>query len=146
MKHWMPNLEEEHMLKKRNVFLALSAGLAILILVACAKDVTKPGNAVSLTGDPVAGKVVYEAYCKSCHGPAGTGGIANPGSDDGTVPELKPIDNDFKDATAMDVVIEHGSTPSGVNTAIKMPAFGDEGTLKPQQIANVIAYVLQINK
>jgi mono/diheme cytochrome c family protein len=90
--------------------------------------------------------VVYDAYCKSCHGPAGTGGITNPGSDDGTVPELKPIDNDFKDATAMDLVVEHGSTPGGEDTVTKMPAFGDEGTLKPQQIADVIAYVLQINK
>jgi len=146
MKYWMPDLEEEHMIKKRNVFFALIVGLAIVILAACAKDVTKPGKAVNLTGDPAAGKVVYDAYCKSCHGPAGTGGVANPGSDDGTVPELKPIDNDFKDATAMDVVIEHGSTPEGVDTTSKMPAFGDEGTLKPQQIADVIAYILQINK
>jgi mono/diheme cytochrome c family protein len=142
----MLNFQEEHMLKKRNVFVALTIGLVFLILAACAKDVTKPGKAVNLTGDPAAGKVVFDAYCKSCHGPAGAGGVANPGSDDGTVPELKPIDNDFTDATAMDVVIEHGSTPSGVDTASKMPAFGDEGTLKPQQIADVIAYILQINK
>ena len=142
----MPTLEKEHMLNKRYLLLALAAGLAILILAACAKDVTKPGKAVGLTGDPLAGKVVYDAYCKSCHGTAGTGGIVNPGTDDGTVPELKPIDNDFKDATAMDVVIEHGSTPEGADTASKMPAFGDEGALKPQQIADVIAYILQINK
>jgi len=134
------------MLKKRNVLMALTVGLVLLILAACAKDITKPGKAVNLTGDPAAGKVVYDGYCKSCHGPAGIGGVANPGSDDGTVPELKPIDIDFKDATAMDLVIEHGSTPEGVETASKMPAFGDEGALKPQQIADVISYVLQINK
>jgi mono/diheme cytochrome c family protein len=134
------------MLKKRKTFFALTVVLVFMILAACAKDITKPGKAVNLTGDPVAGKVVYDAYCKSCHGPAGTGGITNPGSDDGTVPELKPIDNDFKDATAMDLVVEHGSTPGGEDTVTKMPAFGDEGTLKPQQIADVIAYVLQINK
>ena len=134
------------MLKKRKTFFVLTVVLVFMILAACAKDITKPGKAVNLTGDPVAGKVVYDAYCKSCHGPAGTGGITNPGSDDGTVPELKPIDNDFKDATAMDLVVEHGSTPGGEDTVTKMPAFGDEGTLKPQQIADVIAYVLQINK
>ena len=134
------------MLKKRKTFFALTVVLVFMILAACAKDITKPGKAVNLTGDSVAGKVVYDAYCKSCHGPAGTGGITNPGSDDGTVPELKPIDNDFKDATAMDLVVEHGSTPGGEDTVTKMPAFGDEGTLKPQQIADVIAYVLQINK
>jgi mono/diheme cytochrome c family protein len=137
---------EVHMLKNRNVFFALAAVLAVLILAACTKDNTKPGKAVNLVGDPAAGKAVYDAYCKSCHGPAGTGGVANPGSDDGTVPELNPIDDDFKDATALDLVIEHGSTPEGAATASKMPAFGDEGTLKPQQIADVIAYILQINK
>jgi len=134
------------MLKKRTAIVALIVGLVVLILAACAKDITKPGEAVNLTSDPVAGMVVFDDYCKSCHGPAGTGGVYNPGSDDGTVPELKQIDMDFKDATAMDLVIEHGSTPEGADTATKMPAFGDEGTLKPQQIADVIAYVLQINK
>ena len=134
------------MLKKRKTFFALTVVLVFMILAACAKDITKPGKAVNLTGDPVAGKVVFDGYCKSCHGPAGTGGIANPGSDDGTVPELKPIDMDFNDATAMDLVIEHGSTPEGEDTATKMPAFGDEGSLKPQQIADVIAYVLELNK
>ena len=133
--------------RKQNYFIAFIVGLVVLILAACgAKDVTKPGKAVNLIGDPLAGKVVYDGYCKSCHGPAGTGGVVNPGSDDGTVPELNPIDMDFKDATAMDLVIEYGSTPGGENTASKMPAFGDEGTLKPQQIADVIAYVLDINK
>ncbi|MGA2488986.1 MAG: cytochrome c [Anaerolineales bacterium] len=135
------------MVEKRNAYVILVVGLVVLILAACsAKDITKTGKAVNLTGDPVAGKVVYDGYCKSCHGPAGIGGVVNPGSDDGTVPELKPIDQDFKDATAMDLVIEHGSTPEGEASASKMPAFGDEGTLKPQQIADVIAYILDLNK
>jgi mono/diheme cytochrome c family protein len=135
------------MLKQKKYFIVMAVALVVLILAACgAKDITKPGKAVNLTGDPVAGQQVYDGYCKSCHGPAGTGGIANPGSDDGTVPELKPIDMDFNDATAMDLVIEHGSTPEGESTASKMPAFGDEGSLKPQQIADVIAYILQLNK
>jgi len=134
------------MLKQKKYFVGMAVALVVLALVACGKDITKPGKAVNLTGDPVAGKVVYEGFCKSCHGPAGTGGIANPGSDDGTVPELNPIDMDFKDATAMDLVIEHGSKPEGADTVTKMPAFGDEGSLKPQQIADVIAYILSINK
>ena len=131
------------MLKQKMLFVVLAA----MLLTACGvKDVTKPGKAVNLTGDAMAGKQIYNGYCKSCHGTEGTGGVSNPGSDDGTVPELKPIDMDFKDATAMDLVIEHGSTPAGEDTATKMPAFGDEGTLKPQQIADVIAYILSINK
>ena len=133
--------------KKRVIILAFTIALLVMLLAACAsKDVTKPGKAVTLTGDPAAGQVVFNSYCKSCHGPAGTGGVVNPGSDDGTVPELAPIDMDFKDATAMDLVIEHGSKPEGADTVTKMPAFGDEGTLQPQQIADVIAYVLSLNK
>ena len=135
------------MKRKANIIIIIAVCLSVLILAACApKDLTKPGKAVTLTGDPAAGQVVYNSYCKSCHGPAGTGGVVNPGSDDGTIPELAPIDMDFKDATAMDLVIEHGSKPEGADTVTKMPAFGDEGTLKPQQIADVIAYVLSLNK
>ena len=133
-------------MKKKILVLVLILVIVSVLLVACGKDVSKPGKAVSLTGDPAAGQKIYEGYCKSCHGPAGTGGIANPGSDDGTVPELNPIDMDFKDATAMDLVIEHGSKPEGADTVTRMPAFGDEGSLKPQQIADVIAYVLSLNK
>jgi mono/diheme cytochrome c family protein len=133
--------------KKRNIFVALTVGLIVLILAACgAKDVTKPGKALNLTGDPVAGKVVYDGYCKSCHGPDGTGGVANPGSEDGTVPALTPIDEEeFGTALALDLIIEHGSVLEGENVS-SMPAFGDKGTLKPQQIADVIAYILEINK
>ncbi|HTX91076.1 MAG TPA: cytochrome c [Anaerolineales bacterium] len=120
--------------------------LVAMFLAACGKDVTKPGKAVSLTGDPAAGKVIYDGYCKSCHGVAGAGGVANPGSDDGTVPELAPIDMDIRTAAAMDLYIEHGSKPEGADTATRMPAFGDEGTLAPQQIADVISYVLSLNK
>jgi mono/diheme cytochrome c family protein len=135
------------MLGKRNTLFALTVGLIVLILTACAgKDVTKPGKAVNLTGDPVAGKVVYNIYCKSCHGPDGTGGVANPGSEDGTVPALAPIDEEeFGTVLTLDLMIEHGSKLEGDDVS-DMPAFGDEGTLKPQQIANVIAYILEINK
>jgi mono/diheme cytochrome c family protein len=133
--------------KNKKLFVGIAVALAALILVACgAKDVTKPGKAVDLTGDPVAGKVVYEGYCKSCHGVDGGGGIPNPGATDVTIPELKPITEEFNTVASMDLPIEHGSTPEGEATAKKMPAFGDEGKLKPQQIADVIAYILSINK
>jgi len=135
------------MLGKRNTLFALTVGLIVLILTACGgKDVTKPGKAVNLTGDPVAGKVVYNNYCKSCHGPDGTGGVANPGSEDGTVPALTPInEEEFGTVLTLDLMIEHGSKLEGDDVS-DMPAFGDEGTLKPQQIADVIAYILEINK
>jgi mono/diheme cytochrome c family protein len=111
-----------------------------------------PGPAVELTGNVAAGKVVFEANCVKCHPGEGKGGIANPGSDDGTVPALNPIDEtlvstDYKAfATNLDLFLEHGSTPSGPSPVFSMPNWGDSGKLKPQQIADVIAYVISLNK
>jgi mono/diheme cytochrome c family protein len=131
--------------KKHTLFVTLIVFLSAMILAACGAK-TGTGEAVNLTGDPVAGKQVYDGYCASCHGPEGAGGVANPGSDDGTVPALKPLDEEFNSVAAMDLVIEHGSIPDGDDSATAMTAFGDKGLLKPQQIADVIAYILELNK
>lgn len=111
-----------------------------------------PGQAVDLTGDATAGAQVYVDNCQKCHGDQGKGGVDNPGSEDVTIPALNPIDStivssDTKTfATNIDLFIEHGSTPPGTNPAKVMTAFGDEGKLTPQQIADVIAYVISLNK
>ena len=63
------------------------------------------------------------------------GGVDNPGSDDGTVPPLNPIDETLISADPqvyaynLDLFIEHGSTPEGDNPQQTMPAWGDEGKL-----------------
>lgn len=133
---------------KKNNLLHLISGLFIIVLFlsACGVDKTKPGTAVNLTGDPVAGKTVYDATCAKCHGAAGAGGVANPGSKDGTVPALVPIDAAFNTVTTMDVEIQHGSTPEGSNPSLTMAAYGDKKILTQQQIADVIAYILSLNK
>ncbi len=111
-----------------------------------------PGQAVDLQGDATSGATIYVDKCKECHGDEGKGGIENAGSADGTIPELNPIDStmvssDYKTfATNIDLFIEHGSTPEGTNVAKVMTAFGDEGKLTPQQIADVTAYVISLNK
>jgi mono/diheme cytochrome c family protein len=111
-----------------------------------------PGKAIDLTGDATAGATVFKDSCVECHGEEGKTGIANPGSDDGTVPSLNPIDpglvsSDAKTfATNIDLFIEHGSTPEGDNPAKSMTAFGDQKKLTDQQIADVIAYVMSLNK
>ncbi len=111
-----------------------------------------PGDAVNLTGDATAGLVVYTDNCTKCHGEQGKVGIENPGSDDGTVPSLNPIDETLvsKDnktfATNIDLFIEHGSTPEGDNPAKLMDAYGDKKILTSQQIADVIAYIISLNK
>ena len=59
-----------------------------------------PGPALQLTGDPVAGKQIFVDNCQKCHGENGVGGVQNPGSDDGTIPELNPIDDTMVSADA----------------------------------------------
>jgi mono/diheme cytochrome c family protein len=111
-----------------------------------------PGEAVTLKGDPAEGEKIYVANCIPCHNTQGQGGILNPGSDDGTVPALNPIDptlisgNYSTFAYNIDLFIQHGSTPAGSNPTLKMPAWGDENKLTQQNIADVIAYLISLNK
>ena len=110
-----------------------------------------PGAALNLAGNVTAGQEVFVANCQKCHGPQGQGGVNNPGSDDGTVPPLNPIDSTLANseqpvfAFNMDLFIEHGSTPSGSSPQLTMPAWGDQKKLTDQQIADVMAYVISLN-
>ncbi len=109
------------------------------------------GPALNLKGDATAGATVFEK-CVVCHGKDGKGGQANPGSIAGTIPPLNPIapyikgSNDKEFATNLDLFIEHGGKPAGSSPARSMLAFGDRGLLTPQQCADVIAYVMSLNK
>ena len=111
-----------------------------------------PGPAIDLTGDATSGQQIFATNCQTCHNAEGKGGIPNPGSGDGTVPMLNPIDPTIKDpdpktfATNLDLFIEHGSTPEGPNPTFSMPPWGDKKALNPQQIADVIAYLISLNK
>jgi mono/diheme cytochrome c family protein len=111
-----------------------------------------PGDAINLTGDKSAGEKVFSDNCQVCHGPQGTDNVENPGSDDGTVPPLNPIDptlisSDYQTfAYNLDLFLQNGSTPAGVNPTFTMPAWGAKGDLTQQQIADVIAYVISLNQ
>lgn len=110
-----------------------------------------PGPALGLVGDPQRGAQVF-VNCVPCHGNQGKGGVVNAGSTDGTVPTLNPIDPTIanKDlqvfAYNVDLFVEHGSTPDGPSPALKMPPWGDSKGLTPQQIADVISYVISLNQ
>ncbi len=110
-----------------------------------------PGPAINLTGSADSGKQIFAANCVPCHAAEGKGGNPNPGSTDGSIPALNPIDPtmanaDYKTfATNVDLFIEHGSTPEGVSPTYSMPAWGDKKVLNPQQIADVIAYIISLN-
>jgi len=111
-----------------------------------------PGQALNLTSNSTSGQMVYIANCQKCHGPQGQGGVNNPGSSDGTVPPLNPIDPTIVNSDPLafaynvDLFIEHGSTPGGTKPQLTMPAWGDQKKLTDQQIADVIAFVLNLNK
>lgn len=142
-------------------------GLVIILLTACGggaaddSGVARPsvpgdaGEAVNLTGDPVAGKQIFDTNCPICHGVDGKGGVENPGSDDGTVPALNPAEPDLWNsdyqtfAYNADLYIEHGSMPDHSDPNVlppkRMIAWGDSGVLKPQDIADVIAYIYSLN-
>ncbi len=112
----------------------------------------QPGQAINLVGDANSGAGIYRTKCQECHGADGKGGQANPGSSDGTIPALNPIDPQIKgtDAKAfalnVDLYLEHGSQPEGDHPLKTMMGYGDQKLLTPQQIADVIAYVMSLNK
>ena len=153
-------------MSKKIVAFSISFLIITILLAACGSPATQapqgplqpdvpnpggPGEAINLTGDPAAGAGVFEK-CAGCHGSEGKGGQSNPGSDAGKIPALNPVNPALKSADAkafatnLDLFIEHGGTPTGSNPTRSMPAFGDKKMLTPQQIADVIAYVISLNK
>ena len=114
-----------------------------------------PSVAVNTIGSAEHGAVLYVAYCQECHGPQGKGGVPNPLSADGTVPELNPIDPEIKGKTTaafaagLDEFLQNGSVPDGAKPAddpkYKMPSFGNTFAMSQPQIANVEAYVMKLN-
>jgi len=111
-----------------------------------------PGEAIKLPGHANVGEQIFTARCAACHGEQGKQGIPNPGSEDGSVPPLNPIDSTLVSADAtvfatnLDLFIEHGSKPAGKFPVISMPPWGDKKLLSPQEIADVIAYLIGLNK
>ena len=109
------------------------------------------GQAARVIGNKERGAVLFKDYCSSCHGPKGTLGMLNPGSDEGKVPQLNPIQRELYSrdpktfAANIDRFIQHGSIPSGNSPSLSMFAFGDTNTLTQQEIANVEAYVMSVN-
>ena len=116
-----------------------------------AGDHGAPGKAAYIIGSAERGAEVFKKNCSPCHGPEGVTTVLNPGSADGKVPNLNPIEREHYSADAqtfaenIDSYIQHGAVPAGPNPAIRMPVFGDTSTLTQQEIANVEAYILQLN-
>lgn len=141
--------------------IALMALVALVSFVpalpAAAEDIARPSNsggpgaAATMTGDVAAGAKLFASNCQGCHGVEGKGGVPNPGSTDGTVPPLNPIDPTLvnKDAKTfaynVDLFLQNGSTPEGPKPAISMPAWGADKMLTQKELADLIAYVMSLN-
>jgi len=117
-------------------------------------DITGAGPASTIHGNPAVGATKFATVCASCHGDRGAAGVANPGSDDGTVPTLNPIDPGFVEdsngdaatfARELDAFVQHGSRPGGKSPLISMPGFGDHKLVSQADIADIEAYVMQLN-
>ncbi|HEX7504486.1 MAG TPA: c-type cytochrome, partial [Syntrophales bacterium] len=109
------------------------------------------GFAVSIIGSADHGELLFEQTCTACHGQRGSGKVPNPGSSDGSVPSLNPVDKDIFNADpkmfaeTIDRYIQHGSRPEGPSPSLVMLPFGDTRALTQQQIADVEAYVMKLN-
>lgn len=130
------------------------AGAAALPAPAAATTVGpqgSPGTAVTIIGSADHGAILFEKSCSSCHGRAGKGKIANPGSTDGTIPSLNPIAADEYSpdpgtfVMKIDRYLQHGSRPAGPKPQFSMPPFGKTNVLTQQQIADLEAYILSLN-
>lgn len=131
---------------------AVSTGATPLALPEVnAASVLVPGKAAFVIGSAKHGAVLFEKNCGSCHGPRGGEKVPNPGSREGFVPVIQPIDralyNDDPQlfAIAVDLIIQHGSIPEGPNPALIMPAFGDTQAMTQQEISNLEAFILEVN-
>ena len=89
-----------------------------------------------------AGKAVFRTNCATCHG-SGAAGVAGKG-----YPNL--LDNDWLwggDVTAIHATITHGirNTNDPDARLSQMPSFGVDELLTPEQIGDVVEYVLQMS-
>ncbi|HMK48950.1 MAG TPA: cytochrome b N-terminal domain-containing protein [Thermodesulfovibrionales bacterium] len=109
------------------------------------------GQAADIVGSADRGELLFKMECQACHGPLGKDKVPNPGSTDGTVPPLNPVDRELYNrdpaqfARNIDMFLQHGSVPEGPGPQLRMPAFGDSNSLTQQQISNAEAYILSLN-
>jgi mono/diheme cytochrome c family protein len=134
----LPYTEEDTVSQRRLLLVSVAAALALVAGAAgCGGDdddaegseappATDTAGA-GAEGDAAAGKTVFTDNCGSCHT------LADAGTSGNTGPNLDDLQPDFE--TVQQQVTSGGGA---------MPAFGDDGLLTDQQIADVSAYVSSV--
>jgi mono/diheme cytochrome c family protein len=123
-------------------------GLFVLTaLTTLADSSPSPGTSPSeapLPGDPVKGQQLYStAGCTACHGSSLEGGVG---------PALNPIEKlanvpDELDPNFLIGIITNGRDPlAGDPRTTKMPAKGGNASLSDQDIKDIAAYIIQLNR
>jgi ubiquinol-cytochrome c reductase cytochrome b subunit len=109
------------------------------------------GPAANMIGNVAHGTLLFQRDCESCHGTNGKGGVPNPGSLQSQVPPLNPINKSLysKDPQTftnnIDRIIQNGSIPKGPDPQLHMEDYGNSHALTQQEIANIEAYILNLN-
>ena len=127
----------------------LRVGITIVAVAGLAFGLSLAQVDAARAADAAAGKKIYETNCMSCHGPAGkgdgpVGAALNPKPRDFSAGQFKFDPNkDGKTGTDADLtqVIQKGAGAFGGS-----PLMAPWPTLKPDEIANVIAYIRTLKK
>jgi mono/diheme cytochrome c family protein len=127
----------------------LRVGIASVAGAALAFGLTLARVDVAQAADAAAGKKIYDVNCLSCHGPAGkgdgpVGAALNPKPRDFSAGAFKfDADKDGKPGSDADLtlVVQKGAAAFGGS-----PLMAPWATLKPDEVANVIAFIRTLKK
>lgn len=96
--------------------------------------------AAPAAGDPAAGKIAYDASCTACHGPDAKG-LPNLGKD--LVTSEFALSTSDADLVAFIKVGRSVSDPANT-TGLDMPAKGGNPSLSDGDLADIVAYLRQL--
>jgi disulfide bond formation protein DsbB len=134
--------------------LLIALSVAALLLAACGGGAADSGSGsgqvsaeaqkyVGLTGDPAKGKGHFETTCIACHGPGGVG-VEGLGKGLATSEWVKAQ----SDADLILFLAARGRPASDPlnTTGVDMPVKGGNPALKDQDLADIVAYMRQLQK
>jgi mono/diheme cytochrome c family protein len=144
----------------RNILIATVFSLATAVLLGIifiGESRRMPSATAAITAERIErGARDYEQYCATCHGLAGQGNVnetaASPLNNivfryNQIQPDGRPLANQENG-----IVEKYGTLGNYIEATLysgirgrPMPAFGAQGTLRPDQIENITAYVLSMN-